>query len=278
MPFRQSGSGRIERSRRTRFAAVAVALVVLLGFAAAAQATHLFSDVAGHTTLERVITGADPANGYATLDSQPVSASHVVRDGAGEANPAIPDAQAGRARPAPLAVLLRPADRLPARRRGVAGPGRVHRAGAIGLRGLGLAPPGGAAAVHHRLVDPPDEPVRRRQPGAAGRRRPRGDGLRADHRRPGRQHAAQRDPLDARAARGRTSLDPNSGSQNPADWDPLAHPSCAAYPPTPAQPRRGRQVHGRAGLRRLRRGPEPLLLRPDHAAGGRGRTGPRTPA
>ncbi len=63
---------------------------MLLGFAAAAQATHLFSDVAGHTTLERVITGADPANGYATLDSQPVNDSHVVRDGAGEANPAIP--------------------------------------------------------------------------------------------------------------------------------------------------------------------------------------------
>ncbi len=30
------------------------------------------------------------------------------------------------------------------------------------------------------------------------------------------------------------ALDPNSGSANPADWDALAHPSCAAYPPTAA--------------------------------------------
>jgi hypothetical protein len=94
--FRNAGSGRTDRSRRTRFAGVAVALVVLLGFAGAAQATHLFSDVAGHTTLERVITGADPADGYATLNSQAVNDSHVVRDGAGESNPAIPNAQAGR--------------------------------------------------------------------------------------------------------------------------------------------------------------------------------------
>ena len=229
MPFRQLGSGRIDRSQRTRFAAVAVALVVLLGFAAAAQATHLFSDVAGHTTLERVITGADPANGYATLDSQPVNDSHVVRDGAGEANPAIPDAQAGRAEPPPLAVLLRAADRLPARRRGVAGPGRVHRAGAVGLRGLGVAAPGGPAAVHHRLVDPPDEPVRRRQPGAAGERQPRGDGLRADDRRPGRQHAAQRDPLDAGAARGRVT-GPEQRQPEPARLGPACAPELRGLP------------------------------------------------
>jgi hypothetical protein len=56
----------------------------------------LFSDIAGHTTLERVVTGPNPDNGYANLSSQVVNGSHLVRDGASEGNPAIPNAQAGR--------------------------------------------------------------------------------------------------------------------------------------------------------------------------------------
>ena len=144
---------------------------LLLALGATAQAGHLFSDVAGHTTLERVITGADPANGYATL-SQPAGRTtrYVVRDGAGEGNPAIPNAQAGPRGPAPLArptsgqlTDFQLADEE--------SPARVEFTDQepTGLRGLGLAPAGGAAAVHHRLVDPPDEPVRGREPGGAGR-------------------------------------------------------------------------------------------------------------
>src|SRR3954471_18499486 len=83
-------------TRRRSIWAAGVALCVLLALGATAQAGHLFSDVAGHTTLERVITGANPDNGYATLSSQAAGDSYVVRDGAGEGNPAIPDAQAGR--------------------------------------------------------------------------------------------------------------------------------------------------------------------------------------
>src|SRR5688500_6141785 len=94
MPFRQQGSGRIERTRRRNVVAAGFAVVALLATAAVASATHLFSDVAGHTTLERVITGADPANGYATLSSQSAGGSYVVRDSA--ENAAIPSAQAGR--------------------------------------------------------------------------------------------------------------------------------------------------------------------------------------
>ena len=74
------------------------------------------------------------------------------------------------------------------------------------------------------------------------------------------------------------TLDPNSGSQNPADWDALAHPSCAAYPPDRGPPRRGGQVHRRPGLRRLRRGAQPILLRPRPCPRASGRTGPSTPA
>ena len=53
--------------------------------------------MAGHTTLERAITGADPSNGYATLDSEAANGSYVVRDGVSEGNAAIPAAPAGRA-------------------------------------------------------------------------------------------------------------------------------------------------------------------------------------
>jgi hypothetical protein len=76
-------------------AAAAAALVGLVG---AAQANHLlFSDVAGHTTLERSITGPDPSSGYATLHSEAVNGSYVVRDGVSEGTSAIPAAPAGRA-------------------------------------------------------------------------------------------------------------------------------------------------------------------------------------
>ena len=79
-----------------RLGAVVLALAALLVLAAGAQATHLFSGVAGHTTLERVVSGADPEDGYATLDSHPVDGAYLVRDGAAESDPAIPDAQQGR--------------------------------------------------------------------------------------------------------------------------------------------------------------------------------------
>ena len=70
-------------TRRRGLWAAGIALAVLLGLGATAQAGHLFSDVAGHTTLERVITGADPSNGYATLSSHVFNTSYVVRDGVG---------------------------------------------------------------------------------------------------------------------------------------------------------------------------------------------------
>ena len=169
-----------------------------------------------------MITGADPANGYATLDSQPANDSYVVRDGAAEGNPAIPDAQAGRAdRRRSLSYFGQLTDFQLADEES---PARVEFTDQepSGFAASAWRPAGGAAAVHHRLVDPPDEPVRRREPGAAGRRQPRGDGLRADHRRPGRQHAAQRDRCGRARCSRAAPLDPNSGSQNPADWDPLA--------------------------------------------------------
>ena len=89
------GLGRwLKRQPRTAIALGAV--VFLLVATASTQASHLFSDLAGHTTLERVVTGPDPNLGYANLTSALVSGSHVVRDGTSESNPAIPNALGGR--------------------------------------------------------------------------------------------------------------------------------------------------------------------------------------
>ena len=225
MQFRRLGSG--------RFAAVAVALVVLLGFASVAQATHLFSDVAGHTTLERVITGADPANGYATLDSQAVTDSHVLRDGTAEGNPAIPDAQAGRAdRRRSLSYFGQLTDFQLADEES---PARVE---------FTEQEPSGFAASAWRPQEALqpfiiDWSIRQMNLFAGASPVQQGNGSRAamdfalitgDQ----ADNMQRNEILWTRALLEGGSLDPNSGSQNPTDWDPLAHPSCAGYPPSAA--------------------------------------------
>ncbi len=218
--------------RRGRSAA-AVAGLALLVFGGTAQAGHLFSDVAGHTTYERVIAGADPSNGYATLSSQAVDVSHVVRDGAREGSPLIPSAQAGRAD----------------RRRSLAYVGQ--------LTDFQLADEESPARVEFTDQDPSGfaasawRPQEALQPfiidwsirqmnlfsGASpvaqsGGARAAMDfalitGDQADN-------MQRNEMLWTRGLLEGTPIDPNSGSQNPADWDPVAHPSCAAYPPNAA--------------------------------------------
>ena len=273
MQFRQSGSARTERSPRMRFTAVVVALVVLLAFAAAAQATHLFSDVAGHTTLERVITGADPADGYATLDSQPVTASYVVRDGAGEANPAIPDAQAGREdRRRSLSYFGQLTDFQLADEES---PARVE---------FTEQEPSGFAASAWRPQEALqpfiiDWSIRQMNLFAGASPVQQGDGDRAamdftlltgdqaDNMQRneilwtrallegGRARPEQRQPEPCRLGRARAS-------------------ELRGLPAGRGQPRRGGQVHRGPGLRRLRRGLDPILLRPrPNPSGHVGRTG-----
>jgi hypothetical protein len=75
---------------------VICAAAFLLVATASTQASHLFSDTAGHTTLEQVVTGPDPNLGYANLTTALVGGSYLVRDGASESNPAIPNAESGR--------------------------------------------------------------------------------------------------------------------------------------------------------------------------------------
>ena len=211
--------------------ALGVALIVLLATAAVASATHLFSDVAGHTTLERVITGADPANGYATLDSEPVNGSYVVRDGAED--PAIPDAQEGREnRRRSLTYFGQFSDFQIADEES---PARVEF--------TDQEPTGFAASAWRpqEALQPfiVDWSVRQMNLFADASPVQQGDGSRApmDFTLLTGDQADSMQRNETQWVRGLlegTTLDPNSGSSNPADWDPLMHPSCAAYPPTPA--------------------------------------------
>jgi hypothetical protein len=77
--------------RRTFVAAVAAGGLCIVG--ATAQAEHLFSDTAGHSTLEQRVTGGDPEAGFSFLRLGPGERPYRVR----EINPANPIARAGRA-------------------------------------------------------------------------------------------------------------------------------------------------------------------------------------
>ncbi|MGI8460860.1 MAG: hypothetical protein ACR2OC_04365 [Solirubrobacterales bacterium] len=78
------------------YAAAACGLIV----AGAAVATHNPIDTDGHTTLQQIVTGVDadgdPKTSYQTLRAQDVATNYLLRDGAAEKDPKIPDAQAGR--------------------------------------------------------------------------------------------------------------------------------------------------------------------------------------
>ena len=117
-------------------------------------------------------------------------------------------------------------------------PARVEFATTAGSS-LGVAPAGGAAAVHHRLVDPPDEPVHRREPGRQGDGAGAAMDFALDDRRPGGQHAAQRDALGARScSRGRAAR-PQQRQQEPRRLHARRAPELRGYPPTrPTSPRR----------------------------------------
>ena len=145
------GYGRLKRQPRLLVAICAAAFLLIA--TASTQASHLFSDTAGHTTVEQTVGDDNGTNdGYDTLATK-AGQNRVVRDGASEGDPASERTSRAR-RPPAVARLLRPADRLPARRRGVAG--------ASSSSTRARAPPGGRrrrfSPFIDRLVDPPDEP------------------------------------------------------------------------------------------------------------------------
>ena len=265
MPGTPSGERHRRGQSRSAWAAV-VAVVLLLALGATAQAGHLFSDVAGHTTLERVITGRGP-RGRLREPFQPNGQRLPCRARRrGRGQPPIPDAQAGRAdRRRSLAYVGQLTDFQLADEES---PARVEF--------TDQEPTGFAASAWRpqEALQPfiIDWSIRQMNlfagasPVTQGGRQPRRHGLHAAHRRPGRQHAAQRDALGAALIEG-TGIDPNSGSQNPLDWDPLMHPSCAAYPPTVANLAEAAKYTGVQDYDDYDEGPNPYFYDPDAPQG-----------
>ena len=228
------------------------AIAALAAIAVAPNAVAAVSDTAGKTTLEQRVV----PTGSRRLPLPPARGRRAVHGAAGPG-----DGGGGTGRQTHLARLLRPALRLPARRRGVAGPARGDRPAldpAEPPLRRRLAALGGARAADRRGDDPPGQPVRRRQPGRRRQRRPPGDGPDDRHRRLGRQPAAERDALGADPARGRQPQPQQRRRQGEI---------LAPALPQPLRPRRrrGRPLHRRPGLRRLPRGPLPRVLRPQLA-------------
>ena len=62
-----------------RFWLIALVAALPLAIAGVSQASHLFSDTAGHTTLEQKVTGSNPQDGYSNLHVEPPNTSYLVQ-------------------------------------------------------------------------------------------------------------------------------------------------------------------------------------------------------
>ncbi len=127
-------------------AMIGIAAVTAAGVATAATDP----DTLGKTTLEqRIVPNSD--TDFKELALGPGESAYIVRE------EGVGTAQGGRAEPSQVAALLRPALRLPARRRGIAGPRRADRHRPV----LGGDPPArGPQPPDRRRDDPPAERVR----------------------------------------------------------------------------------------------------------------------
>ena len=220
-------------SGRPRIVAAVGALALLLTVVASSQATHLFSDLAGHTTLERGVVAGNPATSYQELSSQAASGSYVVRDGAAESNPGIPNAQSGREqRRRSMAYFGQLTDFQLADEES---PARVEFAEAQ-PSGFGYSAWRPQEALAPFIID---WSIRQMNLFTGQSPVQQGDGSRAamdfalmtgDQ----ADNMQRNEMLWVRQLLEGAALDPNSGSTNPADWNTTAHPTCAGYPPNAA--------------------------------------------
>jgi 3',5'-cyclic AMP phosphodiesterase CpdA len=200
-----------------------VTLAFLLGAVASTQASHLFSDVAGHTTLERVVVGdrINSSSPYSNLRSEAVNRTYVVRDPAGLA-------QGGRdQRRKSLSYFGQLTDFQLADEES---PARVE---------FTDQDPSGTAASAWRPQEALqpfviDWSLRQMNLFTGASPVPQGDGSRAamdfalmtgDQ----ADNMERNEILWTRALLEGTSLNPNSGSSNPADYNATQHPSCAVF-------------------------------------------------
>jgi hypothetical protein len=251
------------RRRRGSLWAAGLALAFLLVTVASSQATHLFSDTAGHTTLERIVTGDDPDNGYSELRSELVNGSHLVRDGASEGNAAIPTAQSKRAqRRRSLAYLGQLTDFQLADEES---PARVE-----------FLDPGASSAWRPQEALAPfiiDWSIRQLNLFTTASPVPQGDATRASmdfSLMTGDQadNAQRNETIWVRELlEGGQALNFNSGSTNPNDYDPTVHPSCANFPPTNANRQEALRYTGVQDYDDYDESQTPLYYDPDEPRG-----------
>ncbi len=228
-------SSRLRRhaSGRRHLWLVVLVAILPLAIAGTSQASHLFFDAAGHTTLEQKITGSNPENGYSNLHVVSTSSSYRVRDGASEGNAAIPNAQAGRdQRRRSLAYFGQLTDFQLADEES---PARVEFLDEDPF-GVGQA----AWRPQEALVPfEVDSSIQQMNLFADASPVAAGDGSHAamDLALLTGDNADNMQRNETRWVRelieGRQPLNFNSGSAEPEDYDTAAHPSCAAVPPTP---------------------------------------------
>ena len=270
-----------ERFTVGRVALAAIAALALLVGAGTAWASHLFSDMAGHTTLEHVVTGGNPRTSYSTLCSAPVhrSVPGARRRRGGQPRASPTPSPGARPRRRSLAYFGQMTDFQLADEES---PARVE---------FTDQEPSGFAASAWRPQEALqpfviDWSIRQmnlfvpRQPGRAGRRHRARDGLRADHRRPGRQHAAQRDAWVRGPARGRHDSNSNSGSTEPGRLGPAGASELRRLHADARAPRRGaRSTPACRTTTTTTRARTPTSTTPTTCgATGRRRAGPRTRA
>jgi uncharacterized repeat protein (TIGR01451 family) len=246
MSFVRFGSA-ISRWRPRRISLViAAAALALLVVAGASQATHL-DPPAHHTTLQTILTGPNPDNGYANLTTQSVTPpndachdgqGYLIRDGACEGNSAIPTAKPGREqRRVSLAYFGQLTDFQLADEES---PARVefldptsdqdpsHSAESAWRPQEALQPFIIDDSIRQMNLFADHSPVLQGNGTGAAMDLALMTGDQADN--------GQRNEIiwTRELLEGDQPLNFNSGSQNPADYDPTVHPSCLGYPPNPA--------------------------------------------
>jgi uncharacterized repeat protein (TIGR01451 family) len=245
MSFVRFGSATGRGRRRRTSLGVALAAFALLVIAAASQATHLDSP-AHDTTLQTILTGGNPDNGYSNLVTQAVSPpsdschdgqGYLIRDGACEGNAAMPTAKPGREqRRVSLTYFGQLTDFQLADEES---PARVEF-----LDPTSDQDPSHSAESAWRPQEALqpfiiDDSIRQMNLFAGASPVPQGNGIgapmdlalmtgdQADN--------AQRNEIiwTRELLEGDQPLNFNSGSQNPDDYDPTVHPSCLGYPANP---------------------------------------------
>jgi uncharacterized repeat protein (TIGR01451 family) len=242
MSFVRLGSATVRRRRRRTSLGLALVAFALLVVAGVSQATYPASPE-GDTTLQTILTGPNPDNGYANLTTQAVTPpndschdgqGYLIRDGACEGNSAIPSAKPGREQrrvsltyfgqltdfqladeesPARVEFLDPTADQDPS-----------HSAESAWRPQEALQPFIIDDSIRQLNLFADHSPVPQGNGVGASMNLALMTGDQADN--------GQRNEIiwTRELLEGDQPLNFNSGSQNPADYDPTKHPSCLGYP------------------------------------------------